>query len=140
MASTSRRAADRIIQLDSRSRRVGPTTIGRQRAHRPATNVSVTKFEPTMLPTAAAGWPRKDANSETQNSGSDVTTATSMTVTTSGDTRSQAASFGMRRRTVSVPPQSRAIPTRNSRAEMITAWFLLRIDSRGIRWSRAGAG
>ena len=116
MASTSSSAAERIIQLDSRSRRVGPTTIGRHRAHRPATNVSVTKFEPTMLPTAAAGWPRKAANSETQNSGRDVMTATSMIVTTSGDTRSQAASFGMRRRTISVPPQSRAMPAAKNSA------------------------
>lgn len=71
----SSRAALTIIQLDSRSRLVGPTTIGCQRAHTPATNVRVTKFEPTMLPIAAAGWRYMEANRDTQNSGSEVMTA-----------------------------------------------------------------
>ena len=102
----------------------GPTTIGRQSAQRPATKVSVTKFEPTMLPTAAAACPRRAAKKDTQNSGSDVITATSRTVTTSGETRSQAASFGMRRSTISVPPHRSAMPRAKKRIEVIMRAFL----------------
>ncbi|OPZ51843.1 MAG: hypothetical protein BWY90_01352 [Deltaproteobacteria bacterium ADurb.BinA014] len=115
IAKIKSNAAAIIIQLDSRVRSVGPTSIGRHSAHTPATKVSVTKLEPTILPTAAEGCPRSEANNDTQNSGREVMTATSRTVTTSGETRSQLASIGTRRKTNSVPTHNRAIPkTKNS--------------------------